>query len=105
MEPLLLIGTDVLSENEDAEWQFCYVGLHPETRNGTLVVRGPDRKLHEIPLASWPTTANKPLKTSHPNTKKQLEAAKAKRNHRQRSAQRKQRYARKPATNKLIALL
>ena len=37
-EPLLLIGTDVLSDQPGAEWQFCYVGLHPETRQGNLVV-------------------------------------------------------------------
>ena len=37
-EPLVLIGTDVLTDYTEGEWQFAYVGLHPEDRKGKLVV-------------------------------------------------------------------
>ena len=52
-EPLLLLGTDVLT-NGDKEWQFCYVGIHPTTRLGRLVVANRKGVTKEIPLTSWP---------------------------------------------------
>jgi hypothetical protein len=36
-EPLMLLGTDVLTEGS-TRWNFCYIGLHPKSREGNLVV-------------------------------------------------------------------
>jgi hypothetical protein len=52
-EPLVLIGTDVLADSS-TEWRFCYVGLHPTTRKGMIVVANSKGETKEIPLATWP---------------------------------------------------
>ena len=52
-EPLVLIGTDILIDTPN-ETKFCYVGLHPDTRKGNLVLKDSSGKLHEILMASWP---------------------------------------------------
>lgn len=52
-EPLMLLGTDVLTEGS-TKWNFCYVGLHPTSREGNMVVVDKNGKTKEIPLTSWP---------------------------------------------------
>ena len=52
IEPMMLLGTDVLKDG-NTPWKFCYVGLHPETRTGEVVV-AKDGRTKGIPLASWP---------------------------------------------------
>lgn len=52
-EPLVLIGTDVLTDSS-TNWRFCYVGLHPKSRKGMLVVANRKGETKEIPLATWP---------------------------------------------------
>lgn len=52
-EPLMLLGTDVLAEGS-TKWNFCYIGLHPTTREGNLVVVDKKANTREIPLTSWP---------------------------------------------------
>lgn len=52
-EPLVLIGTDVLTDSS-TDWKFCYVGLHPKTRKGMIVLANRRGETKEIPLATWP---------------------------------------------------
>ena len=52
-EPLVLLGTDVLTHN-NTEWNFCYVGLDPTTRQGRMVVVNSTGETRDIPLTSWP---------------------------------------------------
>jgi hypothetical protein len=52
-EPLILIGTDILTDGKD-RCKFCHVGLHPEDRTGIIVFKDLKGKLTEMPLASWP---------------------------------------------------
>jgi hypothetical protein len=52
-EPLILIGTDVLTDSRDS-CKFCYVGLHPEKRTGVIVIKDSKGNMVETPLASWP---------------------------------------------------
>lgn len=56
-EPLILIGTDILTDSS-SPIKFCYVGLHPEDRNGVIVFKDEKKSLLEIPLASWPLEGN-----------------------------------------------
>jgi hypothetical protein len=56
-EPLILIGTDILTDKE-AMTKFCYVGLHPEERTGKIVFKNGGKGLVELPLASWPLEGN-----------------------------------------------
>ncbi len=56
-EPLFLLGTDLLVDTKH-EWRFCYLGIHPETRVGTMVVTNTSGENRDIPLAYWPTALN-----------------------------------------------
>lgn len=57
--PLLLIGTDVLTDAITGDWKFAYVGLHPFTRKGNLVIVHKSGTLKDIPLTSWPDKHNR----------------------------------------------
>ena len=53
-EPLFLLGTDVLVDTRQ-EWRSCYLGIHPETRQGTMVVVNNEGAQEDIALVRWPT--------------------------------------------------
>ena len=75
--PLLLLGTDVLTDQCEGDWKFAYVGLHPDTRKGNMVMMQRDGgQTKDIPLVSWPDKdfKNKPMPLT-----KALPKAKAKR--------------------------
>ena len=53
-EPLFILGTDELVDNDNQEWRFCWVGLHLLHRRGQWVFTNRDGRLIEIDLAYWP---------------------------------------------------
>lgn len=58
-EPLVLVGTDLLMGWEgDATCKFCFVGVHPRTRDGCMIAMKGD-KIVEIALVGWPLPVSK----------------------------------------------
>jgi hypothetical protein len=54
-EPIFLVGTDTLVDDEASDWRFCWVGLHPVKRVGQWVfVNNKTGELEYIQMATWP---------------------------------------------------
>lgn len=51
--PIVLIGTDVLFGDNEADCKFCFVGCHPRTREGCMIAIKGDTAV-EIALVGWP---------------------------------------------------
>jgi hypothetical protein len=57
LEPLFLIGTDVLSDSNNA-WRFISVGIHPDSRTGVMKLMNTTGNVAEIEMARWPSPVN-----------------------------------------------
>ena len=54
IDPLLIVGSDVIAPEYPGEWDFLNIGFDPQDKHGVMNFIHGDGSVKQVDLASWP---------------------------------------------------